>query len=106
MRRHRPPKRKTPDPFEFEKQSVIAVASVYGVDLLRDNRPQPPRESRERVRRTLDRIERPPFARLGAFARRAPVAFAVLLEQRGGGLAQAGTVANHVLQLANGYYAS
>ena len=36
----------------------------------------------------------------------APVAFAVLLEQGGGGLAQAGTVANHVLQLANGYYAS
>ncbi len=45
-------------------------------DLLRDDRPQPPRESRERVRRTLDRIETPPFARLGAFARRAPVAFA------------------------------
>jgi peptidoglycan glycosyltransferase len=36
----------------------------------------------------------------------APVAFAVLLEQGGGGLAQAGAVANHVLQLANGYYAS
>ena len=45
-------------------------------DLLRDNRPQPPRESRDRVRWTLERIERPPFARLGAFARRAPVAFA------------------------------
>lgn len=44
--------------------------------LLRDNRPQPPRESRARVRRTLDRIETPFFARLGAFARRAPVAFA------------------------------
>lgn len=36
-KRATPPKRKTPDPFEFEKQSVIAVASVYGVDLLRDN---------------------------------------------------------------------
>ena len=36
----------------------------------------------------------------------APLAFAVLLEQGGGGLAQAGPVANHVLQLANGYYAS
>ena len=44
--------------------------------LLRDNQPQPPRESRKRVRRTLDRIETPPLARLGAFARRAPVAFA------------------------------
>ena len=36
----------------------------------------------------------------------APVAFAVLLERGGGGLVQAGAVANHVLQLANGYYAS
>ena len=36
----------------------------------------------------------------------APVALAVMLEQGGGGLAQAGAVANHVLQLANGYYAS
>ena len=36
----------------------------------------------------------------------APLAFAVLLEQGGGGLAQAGPVANHVLQLANGYYTS
>ncbi len=36
-KRATPPKRKTPDPFGFEKQSVIAVASVYGVDLLRDN---------------------------------------------------------------------
>ena len=36
----------------------------------------------------------------------APLAFAVLLEQGGGGLAQAGPVANHVLQLANGYYSS
>ena len=44
--------------------------------LLRENRPQPPRESRKRVRRTLDRIETPSLARLGAFARRAPVAFA------------------------------
>ncbi|MBR6114141.1 MAG: penicillin-binding protein [Oscillospiraceae bacterium] len=35
-----------------------------------------------------------------------PLAFAVLLEQGGGGLIAAGGVANHVLQLANGYYAS
>ena len=45
-------------------------------DLLRDNRPQPPRESRDRVRRTLDRIETPPFAWVGAFARRSPLGFA------------------------------
>ena len=45
-------------------------------DLLRENRPQPPRESRERVRRTLDRIETPPLAWVGTFARRAPVGFA------------------------------
>ena len=44
--------------------------------LLHEHRPQPSRESRARVRRTLDRIETPPLARLGAFARRAPVAFA------------------------------
>ena len=36
----------------------------------------------------------------------APLAFAVLVERGGGGLVQAGSVANHVLQLANGYYAS
>ena len=34
----------------------------------------------------------------------APIAFAVLLERGGGGLIQAGSVANHVLQLAAGYY--
>lgn len=45
-------------------------------DLLRENRPQPPRESRTRVRRTLDRIETPPFAWVSTFARRAPVGFA------------------------------
>ena len=44
--------------------------------LLWEHRPQPPRESLARVRRTLDRIEMPPLARLGTFARRAPVAFA------------------------------
>ena len=32
-----PPRRKKPLPLEFEKQSVIAVASIYGVDLLIDN---------------------------------------------------------------------
>lgn len=36
-RRAMPPKKKTPDPLAFEKQSVIAVASIYGVDLLIDN---------------------------------------------------------------------
>lgn len=36
-KRAMPPKRKKPLPFEFEKQSVIAVASIYGVDLLMDN---------------------------------------------------------------------
>ena len=32
-----PPRMKRPLPLEFEKQSVIAVASIYGVDLLIDN---------------------------------------------------------------------
>ncbi len=32
-----PPKRKKPQPFEFEKQSLIAISSIYGVDLLMDN---------------------------------------------------------------------
>ena len=45
-------------------------------DLLREHRPQPPRESQAQVRRTLDRIETPPFARVGAFARRSPLGFA------------------------------
>lgn len=45
-------------------------------DLLREHRPQPPRESRAQVQRTLDRIETPPFAWVGAFARRSPVGFA------------------------------
>ena len=58
----------------LEQERELRNDPLY--DLLRDDRPQPPRESRERVRRTLDRIERPPFARLGAFARRAPLGFA------------------------------
>ena len=58
----------------LEQERELRNDPLY--DLLRDDRPQPPRESRERVRRTLDKIERPPLARLGAFARRAPVAFA------------------------------
>ena len=45
-------------------------------DLMRANRPQPPHQSLNKVRRTLDRIETPFFVRLGGFARRAPVAFA------------------------------
>ena len=32
-----PPRKKKPLPTEFEKQSVIAVASIYGVDLMMDN---------------------------------------------------------------------
>jgi len=32
-----PPRKTAPNPFEFEKQSVIAVASIYGVDLMMDN---------------------------------------------------------------------
>ena len=32
-----PPRKKKPLPLEFEKQSVIAVASIYGVDLMLDN---------------------------------------------------------------------
>lgn len=36
-KRATPPRKKKPLPLEFEKQSVIAVASIYGVDLLRDN---------------------------------------------------------------------
>lgn len=36
-RRAIPPKKKKPLPAEFEKQSVIAVTSVYGVDILMDN---------------------------------------------------------------------
>lgn len=36
-KRATPPRRKKPDPAEFEKQSVTAVSSLYGVDLLADN---------------------------------------------------------------------
>ncbi len=36
-RRAVPPKKKKPLPAEFEKQSVIAITSVYGVDILMDN---------------------------------------------------------------------
>ena len=32
-----PPRKKKPVPLEFEKQSLIAVASIYGVDLLEKN---------------------------------------------------------------------
>lgn len=32
-----PPRRKKPLPSEYEKQSVIAISSIYGVDLLMDN---------------------------------------------------------------------
>ena len=56
------------------KEQELRADPLY--DLLREHRPQPPRESRAQVRRTLDRIETPPFAWVGAFARRAPVGFA------------------------------
>lgn len=36
-RRAIPPRKRKPLPLEFEKQSVMAVASIYGVDLLMDN---------------------------------------------------------------------
>ncbi len=36
-RRATPPKKKYPLPLEYEKQSVIAITSLYGVDLLADN---------------------------------------------------------------------
>ena len=36
-KRATPPKMKRPIPFEFEKQSFMAVGSIYGVDLLMDN---------------------------------------------------------------------
>lgn len=36
-KRATPPRKKKPLPIEYEKQSVIAVASIYGVDLLMDN---------------------------------------------------------------------
>lgn len=36
-RRATPPRKKKPLPMEFEKQSVIAVTSIYGVDILMDN---------------------------------------------------------------------
>jgi len=32
-----PPRKKRPLPLEYEKQAVIAIASIYGVDLLIDN---------------------------------------------------------------------
>ena len=36
-RRAIPPRKKKPLPTEFEKQSVIAITSLYGVDILMDN---------------------------------------------------------------------
>ena len=36
-RRATPPRKKKPLPLEFEKQSIIAVTSIYGVDILMDN---------------------------------------------------------------------
>lgn len=36
-RRATPPKRKKPFPLEFERQSVIAITGIYGVDILMDN---------------------------------------------------------------------
>ncbi len=36
-KRATPPRKKSPDPLEYERQSVIAIASIYGIDLLSDN---------------------------------------------------------------------
>ena len=36
-KRATPPKRKKPLPLEFERQSVIAVSSIYGIEILPDN---------------------------------------------------------------------
>ena len=36
-KRATPPRKRKPVPLEFEKQSVMAVASIYGVDILLDN---------------------------------------------------------------------
>lgn len=36
-RRAIPPRKKTPLPLAYEKQSVISIASIYGVDLMMDN---------------------------------------------------------------------
>lgn len=36
-KRATPPKMKKPIPLEYEKQSVIAVSSIYGIDILEDN---------------------------------------------------------------------
>lgn len=36
-RRATPPRKKKPLPLEFERQSVTAITSIYGVDLLMDN---------------------------------------------------------------------
>ena len=32
-----PPKRKTPLPYDYERKAVLAVSSVYGIDILKDN---------------------------------------------------------------------
>jgi len=32
-----PPRRKTPLPYDYERKAVLAVSSVYGIDILKDN---------------------------------------------------------------------
>ncbi len=32
-----PPKRKSPLPYDYERKAVLAVSSVYGIDILQDN---------------------------------------------------------------------
>lgn len=44
--------------------------------LLRNNMPNPSRESRARVRQTINRIETSPLKRIGIFAKRRPLSFA------------------------------
>jgi len=32
-----PPRRKTPLPYEYERNAVLAISSIYGIDILQDN---------------------------------------------------------------------
>ena len=61
------------------KENIVEQERELRLDplctLLKESRPQPPRRSREAVRRTLDSIETPPLAWVGRFMRRSPVAF-------------------------------
>ena len=32
-----PPRRKTPLPYDYERKAVLAISSIYGIDILQDN---------------------------------------------------------------------